>query len=69
MPACNSVNSTNIRKHYYTEKLGWPELNPPHQTGFNIHAREKNKVNNVEFDFSMGCIHVNFPILPRTREI
>ena len=32
MPAAWSIASTYISKHYYTEKLGWPEPNTPSLT-------------------------------------
>ena len=67
MQACSSKYCKDIRKHLYTEKLGWPPCPsnfylishcPPIKL-FNIHARKKMKVNDVELDFTNGCILVN----------
>ena len=69
MQACSWEDCKDISKHYYAKILGVPEHNPPDPTpltppswnSFNIYARKKHfYLNNVKFDFSMGCIHVKF---------
>ena len=64
-PAAAWEYCKDIRKHYHAEKLGCPEHNPSFSPIFFLYSCQEIsfKANDMEFDFSIGCIPVNFPIL------
>ena len=74
MQACSWEYCNNVRTHFNTETLGWLEPNPPGLTNetflISIPGNKSFDVNDVEFDFSMGCILVIFcDYINREREI
>ena len=60
---CSCEHDKDIRKLYYAEMLGLPKPNPPMLPRKTFVIFILKKLNDVELDFSMGCILVNFSIL------
>ena len=59
--ACSWEYCEDIRKHFTTEKLGWPKTRqplPPPRNVFNIHARNKVSINTMRLNHPISVISI-----------